>query len=331
MMQNRNVLKKSIIPIILSLFGIMGISSCNRESQTLPLLRFEKVLFGNPPEKLHAIFTEDSTYNSPLLNIHPNNGEYMTLLMGFATDPTMQDIYRITDSCFSDLKWLEQSLNKSLRKAEKEHPDIHYSKLITLVSGAFDYSNRVFCTRDHLAISIDQYAMEHYEKYGYFGTPLYLIRLCDTAYMLRDCMSAIAKQYILTPHTTNENLSLLDHSIAEGKVLYFLDKVLPNTPEHIKIRYTPEQWKWMVENEKNVWSYLLQNDLLYCSDYNRFHNFIDDAPKTNAFRDSAPRTTDYIGWQIVKSYAERTKCTMKELFDNTSSQDILNRSAYHPS
>lgn len=253
------------------------------------------------------------------------------MLMGFATDPIMQDIYRITDSCFKDLKWLEQDLNKSLRKANNLHPDIHYTKLITLVTGAFDYSNRVFCTTEHLAISIDQYAMPHYERYGYFGTPLYLIRLCDTAYILSDCMSAIARQYIATPNTTNGTLSLLDYAIAEGKVLYFLDKVIPNTAEHIKIRYTPEQWKWMVANEQNVWGYLLQNDLLYCRDHNRFHNFIDDAPQTNAFRDSAPRTTDYIGWQIVKSYAERTKCTMKELFENADSQDILNKSAYHPS
>lgn len=309
----------------------MGIYSCKEGNSTLPLLRFEKEIFGNPPERLESILAADSTFESPLLNIHPQNKEYMSMLMGFASDPIMQDIYRITDSCFNDLKWLEHGLNKSLQKAKKIYPDIQYTKLITLVTGSFDYSNRVFCTTDHLAISIDQYAMPHYEKYGYFGTPLYLILLCDTAYMISDCMSAIARQYIATPHTTNGNLSLLDYAIAEGKVLYFLDKVLPNTSDHIKIRYTPEQWKWMVENEKNVWSYLLQNDLLYCTDHNRFHNFIDDAPQTNAFRDSAPRTTDYIGWQIVKSYAEQTKCTMKELFENTDSQNILNQSAYHPS
>lgn len=330
-MHKPGTLYKRAIPITLIIVGIMGICSCNRGDNNLPLLRFEKVVFGTSTENLESTLKKDTSFNSPLLNIHPNDPRYMTMLTEFSNDPVLQDIYRITDSCFHDLKWLERELNRSLKRASSIHPDIHYTKLFTLVTGSFDYSNRVFCTKNHLAISLDQYALPCFEKYGYFATPLHLIQLCDSSFMVSDCMAAIAREYIKTPQNTNGDLSLLDYMIAEGKVLYFLDNTLPKTADHIKIRYTPEQWDWMTHNETNVWSYLLQYDLLYSTDYNRFHNFIDDAPKTNAFKDSAPRTSHYIGWQIVKSYAKRTGCTMKELFEESDSQAILNQSAYHPS
>ncbi len=87
---------------------------------------------------------------------------------------------------------------------------------------------------------------------------------------------------------------------------------------------------WMRENEGRIWAYFIQNELLYEKDYNRYHNFVDEAPKTNAFKDSSPRTTQYIGWQIVRKYMENSKSTLKDLFANTNSQEILTVSKYKP-
>ena len=62
-----------------------------------------------------------------------------------------------------------------------------------------------------------------------------------------------------------------------------------------------------------------------------FRNIIDDAPKTNAFGDgSAPRTTDYIGWQIVRAYMKKSGCTMQQLFEETDSQKLLTQSGWRP-
>ena len=60
------------------------------------------------------------------------------------------------------------------------------------------------------------------------------------------------------------------------------------------------------------------------------HNFIDEAPKTNAFRNSAPRTTDYLGLQIVRAYMKRSGASLDELFANTDSQAILQKSGFKP-
>ena len=62
----------------------------------------------------------------------------------------------------------------------------------------------------------------------------------------------------------------------------------------------------------------------------RFHNLIDDAPKTNAFRDSSPRTTDYIGWQIVSRYMKNSGISMQQLLEEADAQKILSQSNYRP-
>ena len=129
---------------------------------------------------------------------------------------------------------------------------------------------------------------------------------------------------------------LLDYMVAEGKALYLASLCLPKTHDSVLLRYSSEQYDWMERNEEHVWTFFLQNKMLFETDYMRFHNFIDEAPQTNAFRAkegygaSAPRTTEYIGLQMVRQYMKKSGATVQELFDETDAQKILNESGYRP-
>ena len=255
---------------------------------------------------------------------------FMEQLRGFINDSTVRDIYYITDKRYKDLSWLEKEISKSLRAAKKMDEEIDIDQFATFVSGFFDYSQRIIADRDSksLLVSIDQYALGDMEKYSYFGLPMFIVERCDSAFLASDIMAEIARQYIAPP--SEENLTMLDLMISEGKVLYFLDLVMPDKSDNLKIRYNDEQMQWVKNNESNIWTYFIHNNLLYEKDFARYHNFVDEAPKTNAFKDSAPRTTEYIGWQIVRKYMENNNSSLKELFDNTDSQTILQASKYKP-
>jgi hypothetical protein len=141
-------------------------------------------------------------------------------------------------------------------------------------------------------------------------------------------MAAVASDHITLPEG---DLTLLDHAIYRGKILYFLDQTLPDVPDHLKIRYTPEQLEWMQENVENVWGAFIQKQLLFSTDKIELRNLIGEGPKTNAFGDgSAPRTIDYLGWQIVKKYMESGDVTLADLFADTDSRKILNKSQWRP-
>lgn len=305
-------------------------TSCRQTPvEAVPLHRFEQVLFGTPPDQLPAtIVGVLGEFNTDLLNLQPDNPDFMNLLVAFTEDPVMRDIYRIVDSVFGDMQPEARQLAAALDKAKSLCPAIRYDKAYTFISGSFDYNMRVGCNSHELIISLDQYILPYTARYNYFNSPLYLIRQSDRKYLLTDCLTAIARQHTAIP--SDREMTLLDYMVSEGKAIYFAQQTLPHAADSILMRYTREQMDWMHRNEEHVWAYFLQSKLLYETDYMRFHNFIDDAPKTNAFRDSSPRTTDYIGWQIVSQYMKNTGISMQQLLDETDAQKILSQSNYRP-
>lgn len=123
--------------------------------------------------------------------------------------------------------------------------------------------------------------------------------------------------------------------VYNGKVLYFLDQVLPeNIPDSIKIGYTANQYNWCQNFEGNIWSYFLTQELIYQSDLQKIQTYITDGPFTPGLGDqktSAPKLGFFIGWQIVKKYMkENPDITLQQLIAETDSQKILTKSKYKP-
>ena len=204
----------------------------------------------------------------------------------------------------------------------------HVERFYTSVTGDFNYDWRVYSNCSDLCVCLDQYALGAMEKYQYFNTPAYLLRTLKREYIVPDCMFTLAGLHIETP---DGEPTLLDHAIADGKKLYFVEKCLPGIADTLLLRYTADQLKWMKGNEKNVWGWLIKNKMLYSTDRSAFRNLMGDAPHTNAFgNNSAPRTASYIGWQIVRAYMKKSRCTMQELFDDPDSQKILTTSGWRP-
>ena len=54
--------------------------------------------------------------------------------------------------------------------------------------------------------------------------------------------------------------------VDKGKRLYILDKLLPQTPDSLKIGYTANQLKGADKNEGLIWNFFVENNLLYETD-----------------------------------------------------------------
>ncbi|MBP5677838.1 MAG: hypothetical protein J6W88_05010 [Bacteroidales bacterium] len=323
--------KKTVIFAVLGALTILLTACSNEKTEEVHFLRFERLIFKTKPSELqHEMLKHRDEYNTELILFAPEQEQYMQMVTDFVSDPVMRDVFRITDSVYSDLSNIEKELGRALHHAYTLYPSMpRVEHFYTMVTGQFDnYPFRIFSNTSEICISLDQYALQYMESYGYFGTPKYIVQLCSPQQIVPDCIRLIAKLNIQWPETDQ---TLLDYAIAEGKAIYFAEQTMPHLHDTILLRYTGEQLDWMRHNTRNVWGWLLENKLLYSTDNNLFHNIIDDAPKTNAFGDgSAPRTTDYIGWQIVRAYAKKTDCSIEELFMEDDSQKILNISGWRP-
>lgn len=132
----------------------------------------------------------------------------------------------------------------------------------------------------------------------------------------------------------DDNQALLTKMIYNGKIMYFMDQVLPDLADSTKIQYTTKQVNWCKANESNIWGYFLEENLLYETDFNKTQKFINVAPFTPGLgenNESAPRLGIWIGWQIVKKYMDKhPEITLPKLMANNDAQKILNDSKYRP-
>ena len=199
--------------IILAVAGIVMLSGCRQTPvEAVQLHRFDKVLFDTPVSQLpQTIAQRRNEFSTDLLNLRPDDPEFMNLLMGFVQDPTMRDIYRLVDSTFGDMHDEAVTLGGALSRAEELCPTIRYDKVYTFLSGTFNYDMRVGCNSHELIISLDQYILPYTGKYNYFNNPLYLVQQSRKQYMLTDCMAAIARQYTVIPE--DHEMTLLDYMV----------------------------------------------------------------------------------------------------------------------
>lgn len=314
-----------ILCVCLSACG-SGSSYDKGELDNVGIFRFEKVLFDTPVGQLQSAL-RNTGYKGHLINIYPNDPQYMEQVAGFTQDEVIREAYEYVKAEFGDLEWLEHDLKKALDKLHSMDDELRITKVSTFISGQFDYETRVWADDDEVLIALDSYVLPKMAKYGYFGNPMYLVNLCKKEYLLADCIGRVARNLVLMPKTNEPQL--LDIMIMEGKAIYLVDKSLPNVADTIKLRYSSPQLDWMKKNEQNVWAYLLQEQLLFQTDNGKYHNLTDEAPCTNAFgKESAPRCAAYIGWRIVESYMENTRSSVKELMQETDSQKILRESGY---
>lgn len=318
---------KRISRYLIVCIGAVVLCGCTK-SVKVEFNRFEKMLFTSTESSMAS---HQAEYNTELINFYPQDTAYMNILREFLADSVVRYIYQVSDSVYSDLGDIEKQLGKALTKGAKLCPELRkYDRFYTLVSADFEnYNNRTFCNDHELVLDLSYYAAPQMTQYGNFGLPHYILGLCTREHIVPDCLAAIVDVHKEWP---KGQLTLLDCAISEGKTLYFLEKALPDTPDTILLRYTDAQLEWMENNVEQVWTWLIDNQLLFCSDYSKLRNLMDDAPKTNAFGEgSAPRTPAYIGWQIVRRYMKKNKkCTMAELLAETDSRKILEQSGWRP-
>ena len=87
------------------------------------------------------------------------------------------------------------------------------------------------------------------------------------------------------------------------------------------------------ENEYFVWTYFIENNILFNPDNNLESRFINDSPFSRFYleidNESSEMIGKYIGWQIVKSYMKNNDTSLKNML-NKSPIDIYNNSKYKP-
>lgn len=311
----------------------VNISGIKEEVQ---IVRFEQELFNLPLKDTLAELTSLRShypeffdlFTWKVIEIGGIQEEHFPEAMGeFLADTMILDIKNLVNREFSDFKKIEKELIEAFKYFKYHFSKKELPVIYTMISG---FNQSVVTAEDIIGVSLDKYMGREFPYYKQLSNvPMYKITNMHRAKLVSD----VAYAWGMTEFDDKgEATTVLDHIVHQGKLMYFVDALLPDVHDTLKIGFTSRQLQWCRKNEAQMWNFLVENRMLYSNKRMDILRFINDSPNTTGFPVESPgRSGIWIGWQIVRQYMKRHReITVSELMKDTDYQQILNSSGYFP-
>lgn len=294
--------------------------------------RFEKQLFdlnnGGSLEDLKITYPRIlRLYSEKVIGLGKvDNLNYSQYLSKFLKDSTMNVVANRIDSVFPNLEVQEEELEEGFKHLKYYYPNVTIPRVFSQLSG---FNQSIVVDEGLIGVSLDKYLGEDCEFYALLGRPVYIRKNMAPERIAQDILLAYGlTEFPFKPKKEN----LMEQMIYQGKILYFLQALLPEKGEHDILKYDTENYQWCVDNEAQVWAYLIEQKHLFSTHSSMARNYINDAPFTTGMsKDSPGRIGTWIGLQIVKSYMKKhSDVSLPGLMVNDDYASILSGSAYQP-
>lgn len=262
------------------------------------------------------------------------NGSYTTaqVINYVYKDKAYLDLQKETDSIFKDLKPFNNQLEETFKYIKYYYPEVKVPRFVYFVSG---FAVQTPIGDGYLGIGLDMFLGRDSKFYGAIvqSVPRYISRRFTPEYLVPRATETFAREDLFPEK--DEDKTLLSKMVHNGKILYFMDQVLPEKiPDSVKIGYTKKQMDWCKKYEGDIWAYYLQNNLLYETDPQAIQVYLTEGPFTPGLgekNESAPKLGVWTGWQIVRKYMEEHKeITLQQLMAEKDAQKILKDAKYKP-
>jgi len=278
------------------------------------------------PEFAEIYFNQILGANDP--HIAPQGEE--KYLIGFTHFKEVRKLYDTIQHLYADFKPIEADFQNAFKYFAYYFPGKSTPSITTFIS-EFSLGNFIY-GENNLAVGLDFYLGSTYpyqqKNPQNPNFSAYLTRTFNAEHLVSKTLQPLVDDLVPQPETDH----LLALMIREGKKLYIQEKLLPDTPDSILMEVTRQQWDWLVENEKEIFAYFVQESLFYDSNWQKIRKYVEYSPNSPGMPVEAPgRTGAWLGWQIVKAFMKKNpSITLTELTQKVDSKQFLTESAYKP-
>lgn len=269
------------------------------------------------------------------------NSDFLYNILGTTPETVQKDLPAFLNSyqsIFLDARvifkqskpWVEE-IKKGFQHVKYYFPAYQLPKKIITFIGPINSFGTII-TPDAIAIGLQLFLGKNHPLYASEQSqafyPAYLSRRFEPAYIPVAAMRNIVED--IYP-VSALGMPLIEQMVESGKRLFLLEHFLPTMPDSSLTGYTQEQLRTCMDNEKNIWSFFIQNDLLYKTDPQFTRDYMNDAPYTQAFGNKSPGNIgQFVGWQIVKKWADKNPTiSLKTLLEKNPGK-LFSEAKYKP-
>ena len=239
----------------------------------------------------------------------------------FINDSIISDILKEIELEFPDFEYYNKEISKGLNRYESIFGFSYPKKEIGTFFSLFNADVHVLDSI--IWIGLDMYLGPKNKITKLIPTeslPQYVKNKMDKKYIVSDVMFG----YLMTHNPQYMGDDFLSKLLSYGKTAYLMNLLLPDEDPENKFRYNQSELKWCEENEKYIWQYIIDQEILYEKDFNKISYFFNPGPYTKNFgKDSPAYIGIWLGYRIIQDYTKKTNLDIIEILNEKNSQKIL--------
>jgi hypothetical protein len=325
---------------------MLTIVSCKRNqyrvntssiSADIQIKRLEVDLFSPDPSGIPASIPELREKYGGFLQLFSyvinagdmNDPEFSDLLLSFVTDRLNNEVYEAVMKLYAEITPIEEEIENAFRHYLWYFPDKRIPAVITCITG---FNNSIITGDSVIGIGLDRYLGRDCSYYPQLGIYRYISSRMNHYNIVPDCIyswGATEWDYSGMKYPAGNVMTEIIH---EGKLKYFEKCMLPELNDTVLFGFTENQMKFCRNNERQMWQYLIEYDLLFSTDQFTIRKLTGEAPFTSYFTNESPgRAAVWLGFRIVESYMMKNReISLGALMDNTEIQGLIERAKYDP-
>jgi hypothetical protein len=334
--------------------GLFFLAACNNRSSgpdvsgirvEMPVARFDQDIFSADTTAIEKTISSFRAKYPELFPLFSNN----ILGLNSTNEETgwrmflrqNRFLFDSANSVYGNFNDLKREFENAFRYVKYYFPGYKIPELVTIVGPPDAFARNAsgeltttFLTERYMGIFLQFYIGKNFSLYQdpYYITniaPQYRSRRFDKTFLVADAMKLIADD--IYPDRSMDK-GLIEQMIEKGKQWWLLDKFLPSETDSVKTGYTTQQLEWCRANEGMVWNEIITSEKdLYTRDPVTIQNYLGEAPFTQTLSPFSPGNIgQWVGWQIVKKFAEKnSSLTIGEMLE-TKAGKILELAKYKP-
>jgi hypothetical protein len=245
---------------------------------------------------------------------------FYSSMNAFLKDPYVQRVENRISEKFNDLGPHRNTIRQGFQHLRYHLPECKVPEQVVFMNSFF--ASNAFSTEKQIGIGLERYLGGETDVIQELPPDQFyqwMKERLDDKFLARDAVCS----WIMTHIVDDVNGNLAEHLIRWGKIIYLTEAAYPNEDPAIIMRYSQDGLKWAIDHEYDVWTYLVQEKLLFKLDEKVRINMINDGPFTVGLPEKGPdRLGQFIGWRMVRKYMEIKKISVEELI-NTPYTAIL--------